>query len=500
MLALTGTDLKIGLHGLRARLRGVLHPSALGLAPARMPKYSVMALVLDVDRLYGVGMVRDRDNWTRGAVGEWPVAAAVMVPPVAAETPADAAQPVDALTASLTQARTELHADAVVLGLPTSLLLLRVLRMPALAREELADAVLLQMDKLSPFPGDELSIGWEILSENAEQVTILAAAAPERHMQTLDQACQAAGLQIVRVDVALLARWRMLREQKLLPTGEGRQVVLIAQGGEWELLVLDNGLPVMARGIGHLVEDGDLARELMLSLFQVEMEIGALPLQEVVVVAATSPAASVLDPLRAVVQATVRCVTTPANATAADGLCLRTVEGATLDLTPAAWRHREQAAVARRRLTLGVSVAAGLWVALLAALMIGPFVTDQLTQMQKRREAAIHADYQQVLFMRERVRLIGRYQNRSGSLLNALRAICEVQPEGVDLTSISYEREDRCKLRGDAAKPELVYTFKDLLETNGPFRACNLNGGVSSKPNTQRCSFEMDAFLGEVAR
>lgn len=469
-------------------------------ASARQPGDAITALVLESGRLYGVGMVRSRAGWSRAMAGEWPVASAEEPKP---ETPAEAATVAvpfaESLAASLTQARAALHADAVVLALPTSLLLLRVLRMPVLTREELSDAVLLQMDKLSPFPGDELAIGWEVLAEDAGQITIFAAAAPDRHMQAIDQARVAAGLQVLRVDVALLAWWRLLREQKLLPASEGRQAVLIAQGGEWDLLVLDRGQPVMARGLGRSVEDGDLARELTLSLFQAEMESGALPLQEVLVVSATAPALSVLEPLRAVVAAEVRCVATPATATAADGLARRTAEGATLDLTPASWRQREQAAQVRRRMVLWLSAAAGLWVALLAALLLGPFATGQLTKLQQRRQAAIATDYQQVSDMRERVRLVRRYMDRSSSLLESLRAICEAQPEGVELSELSYDREKGCRFKGEATVPALVYSFKEQIETTAPFRACKL-GGVSQLPGSQKHRFEMEALLGEASR
>ena len=496
-MSAAGKKLKDELCGLGARLRGAWRMPGFGrAAAASMPNDAVMALILESGRLYGAGMVRGRTEWSRGLAGEWPVQQPVEALP---ETSADAL--VVPLAASLAQARAALRADAVVLGLPTSLLLLRILRMPALTREELAEAVALQMDKLSPFPGDELSIGWEVLAEDAEQVTVFAAAAPDRHMQVLDQARTAAGLQVVRVDVALLAWWRLLRELKLLPASEGRQAVLIAQGGgEWDLLILDRGSPVVARGLGCPVEDGDLAREVTLSLFQAEMEAGALPLQEVIVVsAAAAPTASVLGPLRAAVPAAVHCLSIPAEVTAADGLCQRTMEGAALDLTPWAWRHREQAAISRRRLVLGLSAAAGLWMALLAALVLGPFVTDQLTQWQKRREAAIHNDYQQVDNMRKRVGLINRYKERSGSLLESLRTICAVQPDGVELGELTYEREKSCKLKGEAAMPALVYAFKEQLETNAPFRACKL-GAVSIVSGSQKQRFELEAILGEAPR
>ncbi len=465
---------------------------------ARLTGDTITALVLEAGRLYGAGMVRSRSGWSRSVAGEWPMETLTVVPGVE-KAPDASAQFAHALAASLTQARAALRADTVVLALPTSLLLLRVLRMPVLTREELADAVLLQMDKLSPFPGDELSIGWEVLAEDAEQITIFAAAAPDRHMQAIDQARVEAGLRFSRVDVALLAWWRLLREQNLLPPGDGRQAVLIAQGGEWDLLVLDRGLPVMARGLGRSVEDGDLARELALSLFQVEMESGPQSLQEVLVVATTAPDAAVLEPLRAVVAAEVRCIPAPVTATAADGLARRTVEGATLDLTPASWRQREQTAHVRRRLVLGLSAAAGLWVALLSTLLLGPFVTDQLTKLQKRRQAEIAASYQQVSDMRERVRLVRRYMDRSGSLLESLRAICAAQPEGVELSELSYDREKGCRFKGEAIAPALVYSFKEQVETTAPFHACKL-GGVSLVPGSQKHRFEMDALLGEGSR
>ena len=494
-MAITGKSLMDNLRELGPRLRGVRLPAALGLTAAGKPEDALLALVLASTRLYGAGLTRTRTGWSRAGSGEWPVAAAETLPGV---TP-DPAQTAVVQAAAFTQARMALHAEAVVLALPTSLLLLRVLRLPPLTREELSEAILLQMDKLSPFPGDELAIGWEVLSENEEQVTVFAAAAPDRHMQALDQACTTAGLRVVRVDVALLAWWRLLREQQLLVAGEGRQAVLIAQGEEWDLLVLDRGLPVVARGLGRPVEDGDLARELMLSLFQAEMDAGALPLQDVVLVCPDSPPAAVLDPLRLAVAAPVRCITPPAQTTVADGLCLRMMEAAALDLTPASWRQRAQTAISRRRLILGLSAAAGLWVALLATLLLGPFATDQLTKWQQRREAAIHEDYQQVHDMRERVRLVHRYMDRSSSLLESLRTICEVQPEGVDLSEITYEREKSCKLKGEAAQPALVYAFKEQLEVNTPFSACKL-GSVSLVPGSQRNRFELEAIFGEGPR
>ena len=101
--------------------------------------------------------------------------------------------------------------------------------------------------------------------------------------------------------------------------------------------------------------------------------------------------------------------------------------------------------------------------------------------------------------MRERVHLVRRYMDRSGSLLESLRTICEVLPAGVDLGEITYEREKSCKIKGEASAPGLVYLFKEQIETNAPFSACRL-GGVSVVPGSQRNRFEMESILGEEPR
>jgi hypothetical protein len=459
----------------------------------------VLALVLESTRLYGSALVRSRAGWTRGASGSWPFPAPRPAEEPAAPEAQPAAAPAEALAASLTQARTTLQANQAVLALPTSLLLLRILRLPILAQDELSEAIALQMDKLSPFPGDELSIGWELLAASEQEYTLLAAAVPERHMQVVDDACAQAGVRVIRVEVSLLAWWQVLREQRLLTASEGRQAVLLQQGDEWDLLVLDRGIPVLARGLGRPVEPEDLARELTLSLFQTEMESGTLPLQDVRLVSTTPPPPAVLDVLRATVEVPVHTLTVPESATAAAGVCQRTSAGVSLDLTPASWRQREQSSLARSRIARGIAAALGLWAALLAILVLGPVATQQMTNWQKKRLNAIATEHRQVHDMRERVRLIRRYMDRSNSLLEALRASCAAQPAGVELTELSYDREKGVRLKGEATVRELVYTFKEQTEGTPPFRACRL-GAVVSAPGSSKHRFEMDATFGEGSR
>ena len=470
-----------------------------GLLPsARTSSDELTALVLETLCLRGAVFTHGRSGWGRTASDNWPIC--VETPEASDESTPAGAMPeaTDPRVGAMFAARSVFAASDVIMGLPTSLLLLRVLRMPSLAKDEMAGAVSLQMDKLSPFPGDELSVGWELLSDDGENATVIAAAVPSRHMESLDAALAASGLYAMRVDVALLGWLRLLREHKLLGETTDRQVVLVAHGDEWDLLVLDAGRLVLARGLGQPVDDGDMVRDLSLTLFQVEAESGARPVHEIVVVSDTPPSAGMLISIRNGMAAPLRCIAPPTDASAADGLCLRAMDGVTMDLVPSVWRDREQATMVRHRLTFGLAVAAGLWVALAATLFLGPIVADQIVRMQKRHEIAIHEEYQAVYDLRERVQLIHRYMDRDRSFLEAFRTLAAAQPPGVDLTSMIYQRDEGCKITGEALDRTAVYSMIDNLRTNRPFTSCKLGTIGPGRIRAGASAFDMEAKFGDV--
>lgn len=473
-------------QGLLARTMRVLRPC--NVHPAA--RESLLALALEGQTVRGARLVRGRGGWSSQTVGAWPVTAP-------AEGAATAESDPSGLGAALASAAAAAPSEALALGLPTALLLLRVLRLPSMEKDELDGAVALQMDKLSPFPGDELTVGWEALSSGSEETVVLAAAVPGHHLEAVSAALATARLRVARTDVALLGWWRALREQAgVLGSGTERQALLVAAGTEWDLLVLDAGVPVLVRGMGQPLDEADLARELTLSLLQAEMEAGARPLEEVTVVAAEPPAEALLEALRACAAPAVVRAVAPAGS-AADGVGRRAVEGAGIDLTPASWRARELAAETRRRLTIGLAAAAGLWLALAATLFVAPVATQQLVQWQKDKERAILPDYRRVSDMRERINLIRRYMDRNHSLLESLRTITQQQPEGLELSSLTYRREEGCKLAGEAPDPGLIYQFKEKLQSTAPFASCRL-GGVSIIAGSQKQRFEMDALFEEA--
>lgn len=441
----------------------------------------------------GVRMARldhARKTWQVSASGAWPITEAPAAPVVDGELQAE--RP-DGLTVAL-QAIRQQHGPLgpIVLGLPTSRLLVKVLKLPVAARADLAGVVALQMDKLSPFAGDELTVASELLAETETELTVLAAAAPSAVFIPMEAPLVAAGATVTRVDSALLGWLRALRDPAILKPADGRSVLLVRSDDEWDLAIMDNGVPVFVRGLGAMATPEDLGRELTFSLLNAEIEAGSSALHEVVVVAPEQADEARDAVLRAVTGVTVRSLALDPAPLDAVGLAWRAVDGTPgMDLTPARWRDYTAGALARRRFLTGLGVAMAIWVLLAGVLFAGPEISRHLVAWRDRQLAAIAGDYRGVANAKERVKLIRAYMDRSNSLLESLRTITSAQPQGIDLTSINYRREESVKLTGEALDPAQVYAFKDGLEKNAPFGLCTL-GAVSFDGAKRKHRFEMD--------
>ncbi|MDD5707666.1 MAG: hypothetical protein PHR35_17235, partial [Kiritimatiellae bacterium] len=323
-----------------------------------------------------------------------------------------------------------------------------------------------------------------------------AAAVPKPTLDALAQRLAAAGLRLSRLDAALLCWWRQLANQQPSALAEGRCAVLFEQGGEWDLLVSEGGEPLLARGLGVPFEPQDLAREITLSLVHAELEATTAPLRSLLVVSEQPPDKEWLSAMEAATA--LKPVHVPRECLGPPGLgvALRADEAGRLDLIPAAWRTQESALRIRRRFIAGLGVAALLWVVLAAVLMLAPWSMQQWTARLKARMAAREPAYRAASDVRLRVRLIRTYMDRSRSLLEVLRGVCAEMPQGIDLSSVNYTREEGVKLVGDAADPALVYAFKDAIDASGVFRGSQLSGPTLNVAR-RRHTFEIDArFAG----
>ncbi len=464
-----------------------------------MAKSEVIALLAESQCLRGVRFApRGRDGWTRTGGGSWPIEVSqeTAEPAEGGEQQATVVESDKPLARAMRAAKGALGARQVVIALPLSRLLVRVLKLPTEVREDLADAVALQMDKLSPFPGEELSVGYEILSESETSLWVFAAAMPAAVFEELGSALHLARLQVTRTDVSALGWFRSLCGpcQLMRP---GRRVLLMDPDDGWDLLVLDHGVPVLARALGLVTDADTLVREMILSLLNAELEAGHNPVTDVLVVSKNALPAEMVQGLESLMGVPVRHMPPPSEDGGVEGVAMRTGEGASLDLTPQIWRDAVKEAHTRKQVLTGVAAAMGVWVVFMGILFSGPIVYKQMTDRIRAASKAHAKAFKQVSDSRDRVNLILSYMDRTYSPLEMLRMASGYLPQGITLTGFNYRREDGVKISGEADVPTLVYDFKNAVTEDPLFESVSLAGPSASKGKHK---FDIDAKFKGVTR
>jgi hypothetical protein len=330
------------------------------------------------------------------------------------------------------------------LALPTCELIIKVLALPPADAESLGAIIRLQMEKIAPCSGDELSVGYEVIAQEETGVRIFAAALPKTKLDSLAQQLAESALRLTRLDAALLGWWRQLVNLKLPFLAEGMAAVLFEQGGTWDFVLAERGEIRLARGFGRLQEAEDLGRELTLSLLNFELESATVHLHTVLVVSASTPDAPWMQALADAAGRTLtpRWMAREQLGKPGLGSAQREGEAGRLDLIPPAWRQYEHHRQKRLRFLAGIGVGIGLWVVLAAMLFAAPIAIRQRTAAINARIAASETEYRSVSEVRQRVRLIRSYMDRSQSLLEVFREICMVMPEGLEFGSVTYRRDD----------------------------------------------------------
>lgn len=104
------------------------------------------------------------------------------------------------------------HANSkqVVIGLPESQVYTRVIEMPNLAENELAQAIHWQAEQYIPVPLADVVLKHQVISKNDEKMSVLLVAAPNLLLQNYTAVVSRAGLEVVAIETEILAVARSL--------------------------------------------------------------------------------------------------------------------------------------------------------------------------------------------------------------------------------------------------------------------------------------------------
>ena len=349
----------------------------------------------------------------------------------------------------------------VVLSMPLSSLLVRVSRTSVDERDSLSETAGEELGKVSPFPDETPVAGIETVAETDRDLVTMFAALPEAGAADIGDALDEAKVRVLRTDITALGwlrtLWPRIVSQSL---DSSRCVVLMDLDDGWDVVVLDENSPSLLRGLGAISDSAELGREMTLSLLQAGMN--AEP-GEIVVFSRRGVSEDFAERLKAFAPVRIERVEEVDANWGVDGVARRTLEGATLDVTPADWAELREESRFKKKLTTFLTIAAAGWVVVMGTLFGGPIVYDQLTQHQKticKRHSKAHKEVKE---MRDKVKLVQQYSDHARGTLEMLKAVSDRMPEGVTLTSFNYRRGEKLSISGEADQPTVVYDFKNAL-------------------------------------
>lgn len=340
----------------------------------------------------------------------------------------------------------------VVLALGAGRILAKVVRVAD--GEDAAAVALPLLQAMSPYPDEPLTVGVETLRESGEGSVVLAAALPEGAADDIGEALDAAKVNPVRIDALSLGALRE-RWSEIVKGGGGRRIVLVKEADDTALFVLDGDMPVAVRSVAP---GDDMRRAVMLSLLEAEDFAGGAELAEIVVLGAVPREG--LETFGAAIRE-VAC----ADDVGVAGVADRSVEEHSLNILPDSWREMLMETRFKAKLVKFLAIAGGIWLLVMGVLFGVPVVYGYMTDHQKALMKEHSRKYNEVREMREKVKLVQKYSDHSRGALEIMKAISDRLPQGVELTSWGFKRDEGVKFSGEADAAPAVYKFKnDLLD------------------------------------
>jgi len=359
-------------------------------------------------------------------------------------------------------------AGEVTVALRASELLMRTQEFPTNDPNEIAGMIGFQIDKVSPFPMDQLAVSHEILSTGETTACVLMAAAKRKIIDAIGDAFETKGVRIHSIDARALGWLQLLRDSGKLPE-TGCALLVISDGIDFVLMVLNESLPIVFRSLPTRIDDMtivdeltyeigytlttldaelDLPKPTTLQMWSIEEIPSALctKLSEKSGLEVTSHTLNELPPL-------------------SEGLLRRTRSTENrIELIPTEWvEHQKRQKLQKQFFMISGSIVA-VWL-LIMLVFTGIFkVRDLRLNAAKADAAAIAPAAQQAASNQKKLRALKEYSDRSDSSLECLREVTALLPAGdIEFVSYNYKKGDGVTLRGTARDDNIVYDFFKTL-------------------------------------
>lgn len=356
----------------------------------------------------------------------------------------------------------------ITVPLRTSELLMRVMELPSVEEDEITDMVGFQIDKISPFPQEQLAISHEVLRQTEETSLVLMAAAKRNCIDTLGDTFETKGIRVHGIDARVLG-WMKLMEDEGHVSSDQCEIFIIDDHIDFSLVVIDSGTPIAFRMLDTPDADTNtveaLAGEIGYTLTTLETERDLPAPAAIHFWSRDELAEDVRAKLSEKSGIPVHHHPLLSLPPLSEGIVRRTLAGGSrIELVPREWIEHERRMQLRRQFTLISSSIAAVWVAVLLIFYTIYKVRDVRLNRVEKRLAAIEPAARQSLENRQKLKALKVYTDRSDSALECMREVTRLLPPGnIEFASYNYKKGKGVTLRGSAGTDESVYDFFESL-------------------------------------
>ncbi len=391
----------------------------------------------------------------------------------------------------------------VTVALRASELLTRTMVFPTGDENEVAEMIGFQMDKISPFPIDQLAMSHEILLKNEDSSEVLMAAAKRARIDAIGEMFEKKGVRIHSIDARVLGWIQLLRDADHL-ADSGCEILIIVDGVDFVLAVLNEGRPITFRSLPARLDDmsviDELTHEIAYTLTTLDAE-HELPAPKSFQFWSLG---EVPAPLRS--KLAEKCGVKVDYHDLADlpplseGMARRTLsEENHIELIPAEWIEHMKRQTLNKRFSIIAGGVAVVWVIVLLGFFSVFKARDMKLNAVRGDANAIAPMARQAEANQRKLKALRVYTDRSDSSLECLREVTRVLPVGdIEFVSYGYDKNKGVTLRGTGRDKSIVTDFFATLNKSDLFDGIR-NESVNEKvtKGVRRAIFSVSLPLAE---
>ncbi len=362
----------------------------------------------------------------------------------------------------------------VTIALRASELLMRVMEFPSTDPEEITEMVEFQIDKVSPFPLDQLAVAHEILSQTDETSLVLMGASQREHIDFIGDIFENQGVRVHSIDARVLGWMQLMRTQNKLATS-GCEILIIVDGIDFILVVMLEGNPIALRSLHAQLDDTTLIDELIheidytLTMLDTELDLPAPTVIQFWTHGNNSK--SLCSKLSDQCKINVLCHDLNDLPPLTEGMLQRALsQESRIELIPREWVEHQK----RKKMLKKFSIISGSIIATWFLVVVLFFSAYKARDIQLHRTiadaTAIAPAAKAAQGNKNKLIALTAYTDRSKSSIECLREITLILPAGdIELLSYNYKKEKGVTLRGTAHNDSIVYDFFETLTSSKLF-------------------------------